>query len=120
MVNLREKNRKQERRRLRNRAKIFGTSQRPRFSVFRSNKYTYAQLIDDNAGRTLVSASSRQLVKSEKKGKKIEEAKALGILIGEKALKLGIKESIFNKGRYLYHGRVKAVADGAREAGLKI
>ncbi len=119
MTNIKEKNRKQERRRLRNRAKIFGTIQKPRFSVFRSNKYTYVQLIDDYSGKTLVSASTQELTKS-KKGKKTEEAKALGSLIAEKAKKSGIKETIFNKGSYLYHGRIKEVAENAKKAGLKI
>jgi len=118
MANIKEKNRKEERRRIRNKAKFFGTASKPRLSIFRSNLYTYAQLIDDNSGKTLVSASTREL--SKKKIKKSEQAKELGILVGEKAKKLDIKEAVFNKGPYLYHGRVKAVADGAREAGIKI
>lgn len=118
MANIKEKNRKEERRRIRNKAKIFGTSTKPRLSVFRSNKYTYVQLIDDNAGKTIASASTAELAKN--KGKKTDVAKALGVLIAEKAKKLSIKEAVFNKGPYLYHGRIKAVADGAREAGLKI
>ncbi len=113
-----EKNRKEERRRIRNRATIFGTAVKPRLSVFRSNLYTYAQLIDDNAGKTLVSASTKEL--KSKKIKKTEQAKELGALLAEKAIKLDIKEAVFNKGPYLYHGRVKALADGAREAGIKI
>jgi large subunit ribosomal protein L18 len=104
---------------LRNRAKIFGTAIKPRLSVFRSNKYVSAQLIDDNSGKTLVSASSRELAKT-KKGKKADQSKALGVLIAEKSKKIGIKEVIFSKGPYLYHGRIKALAEGAREAGLKI
>jgi len=119
MANLKEKNRKEERRRIRNRATIFGTAKKPRLSVFRSNLYTYAQLIDDNAGKTVVSASTKELAKA-KKGKKVDQAKELGALIAEKAKKLDIKEAVFNKGPYLYHGRVKALADGAREAGIKI
>lgn len=118
MANIKEKNRKEERRRIRNKAKLFGTATKPRFSVFRSNKYTYVQLIDDSVMKTVASASTAELAK--KKGKKADHAKALGILIAEKAKGLNIKEAIFNKGPYLYHGRVKAVADGAREAGLKI
>lgn len=119
MANIKEKNRKEERRRIRNRATIFGTAKKPRLSVFRSNLYTYAQLIDDNAGKTLVSASTKELAKA-KKGKKNDQAKELGALLAEKAIKLDIKEAVFNKGPYLYHGRVKALADGAREAGIKI
>jgi len=118
MANIKEKNRKEERRRIRNKAKFFGTSTKPRLSVFRSNLYTYAQLIDDNAGKTLASASTRELGK--KKMKKTEQAKELGALLSEKAKKLDIKEAIFNKGPYLYHGRVKAVADGVRDGGIKI
>jgi large subunit ribosomal protein L18 len=118
MANIKEKNRKEERRRIRNKAKIFGTSSKPRLSVFRSNKYTYVQLIDDNAGKTLASASTIELAK--KKGKKTDVAKEMGVLIAEKAKKLNIKEAVFNKGPYLYHGRIKAVAEGAREGGLKI
>jgi len=118
MANIKEKNRKEERRRIRNKAKLFGTATKPRLSVFRSNLYTYAQLIDDASGKTLASASTRELAK--KKIKKSEQAKELGVLIAEKAKKMNIKDAIFNKGPYLYHGRVKAVADGAREAGIKI
>jgi len=119
MSKLTEKNRKEERRRVRNRASIFGTAKKPRLSVFRSNLYTYAQLIDDNTGKTIASASTKELSKT-KKGKKVDQAKELGVLIGEKAKKLNIKEAVFNKGPYLYHGRVKALAEGVREAGIKI
>ncbi len=118
MANIKEKNRKEERRRIRNKAKIFGTAIKPRLSIFRSNLYTYAQLIDDNTGKTLASASTKELGK--KKMKKAEQAKELGMLIAEKAKKANIKEAVFNKGPYLYHGRVKAVADGARDGGIKI
>ncbi len=104
------------RRKRRTRAKIKGTIQRPRLSVFRSNRYTYAQLIDDEKGHTLVSASSRDF----KNLSKVEAAKKVGEIIGEKALNLGIKEAVFDRGSYKYHGRVKAVAEGAREKGLKI
>ena len=101
----------------RNRATIFGTAGKPRLSVFRSNKYTYVQLIDDAKGHTLAAASSREV---GKKSKKAELAKSLGTLIAEKAKKLGVKSAIFNRSFYKYHGRVKAVAEAAREAGLKI
>lgn len=101
----------------RSRAKIFGTATRPRLSVFRSNKFTSVQLIDDFKGKTLVSASTRGM--KSVKGK-VAAAKNLGAQIGEAAKKLGIKEAVFHKGPYQYHGRVSAVADGAREAGLKI
>lgn len=107
---------RKERRRQRNRAKIFGTAEKPRLSVLRSNKYTYVQLIDDRAGRTLVSASTKEL----KKGTKLNQAELLGKLIAEKAKKTGISSAVFNKGPYLYHGRIKAVAEEARKEGLKI
>lgn len=105
----------------RTRAKILGTSQRPRFSVFRSNNFIYAQLIDDENQRTLASASDKDLIngRGEKRLSKTERAKELGRLIAEKTEQLKIKTAVFDKGRYRYHGRVKAVADGAREAGLK-
>lgn len=90
----------------------------PRVSVFRSNRYIYAQLIDDAAGKTLVSVNSRDL--KDKKLKKTDAAKAVGLLAGEAAKKLGIKSAVFHRGSYRYHGRVKAVAEGLREAGIKI
>uniref|UniRef100_A0A6C0JY00 50S ribosomal protein L18 n=1 Tax=viral metagenome TaxID=1070528 RepID=A0A6C0JY00_9ZZZZ len=89
---------------------------RPRLSVFRSNKNIYAQIIDDKTGTTIVSASSLQM---SIKGSNQVGANIIGKLIGELALKKGITEVVFDRGRYLYHGRVQAVADGAREAGLK-
>ncbi len=104
-------------RKRRSRAKIAGTAETPRLSVFRSNRYTYAQLIDDGKGHTLTSASSREI---GKKGKKTDLAKKLGAALAEKAKKLGIKSAVLHRSFYKYHGRVKAVAEGAREAGLKI
>lgn len=101
----------------RNRANIFGTAEKPRLSVFRSNKYTYAQLIDDTKGQTLAAASTKELAK---KIKKVDAAKSLGQLIAEKAKKAGVKSAIFNRSFYKYHGRVKALAEAAREAGLKL
>lgn len=101
----------------RSRAKIFGTAEKPRLAVFRSNKYTYVQLIDDAKGQTLVAASTKEL---NKRGKKVELAKLLGNLIAEKAKKTGVKSAILNRSFYKYHGRIKAVAEGARESGLKI
>lgn len=100
----------------RSRVNILGTAIRPRLSVFRSNKYTYAQLIDDNNGHTLVSAFTK---KGDYKGPKAEQAKVLGERLGEAAKKTGIKSAVFDRGNYKYHGRVKAVAEGARSAGLK-
>ena len=104
-------------RKARNRAKIFGTAEKPRLSIFRSNKHTYAQLIDDEKMKTLISASTKEL---KSKAKKTEQESELGKLLAEKTLKLGVKQAVFNKGPYKYHGRVKAVAEGAREKGLKI
>ncbi|MGD1945708.1 MAG: 50S ribosomal protein L18 [Croceivirga sp.] len=95
-----------------------GTAARPRLSVFRSNKEIYVQLIDDNAGSTIVAASSRDKG-IETKGTKTEIATAVGKAIAEKAIKAGVETVAFDRGGNLYHGRVKALAEGAREAGLK-
>ena len=98
---------------------ISGTSTRPRMSVFRSNKQIYVQLIDDLAGRTLAQASSRENGIEEEKITKIEKAAKVGNLIAEKAKAAGIEAVVFDRNGYLYHGRVKKVADAARNAGLK-
>jgi len=112
------------------RAKVFGVSKMPRLCVFRSNQYMYAQLIDDEKGKTLVAASDRELKKSSR-GKKIkgEEqeirtgkvaiAYKVGKLIAKKALEKKIEKVVFDRGGYKYHGRVKALVEGAREGGLK-
>ena len=103
------------RRKKRIRAKIFGVSERPRLSVFRSNKYITAQLIDDSKGITLASATSKNV-----EGKNVlEKARAVGILIAEQAKAKKVSAAMFHRGGYLYTGSVSAVADGAREAGLK-
>ncbi|MCL5245091.1 MULTISPECIES: 50S ribosomal protein L18 [Cellulophaga] len=96
----------------------FGTATKPRLAVFRSNKEIYAQIIDDNAGTTLVSASSRDNG-LDAKGTKIEIANQVGKVIAEKALKAGIETIAFDRGGNLYHGRIKSLAEGAREGGLK-
>ncbi len=96
-----------------------GTAERPRLSVFRSNKEIYAQIIDDNAGTTLVSASSKDKDLASVKGDKTEIAAFVGKAIAEKSKKEGIESVAFDRGGNLYHGRVKALAEGAREAGLK-
>jgi large subunit ribosomal protein L18 len=96
---------------------ITGTAAKPRMSVFRSNKEISVQLIDDVAGVTLVAASSQSL--KDAKGTKIEVAGAVGKAVAEKAAKAGIETVAFDRNGYLYHGRVKALADGAREGGLK-
>ena len=97
------------------RGKISGTAQRPRMTVFRSNKQIYVQLVDDLAGNTLVSASSKGLAE----GTKSEIAAQVGKKIAEKALAAGITEVVFDRNGYLFHGRVKSLADAAREGGLK-
>jgi len=104
-----------ERRRKRIRAKIFGVSDKPRLSIFKSNKYISAQLIDDSVGKTLASASTKDM-----KGKtSLEKAKAVGMKIAEQAKAQNILMAMFDRGGYLYTGAVSAVAEGAREGGLK-
>lgn len=107
MTNSKQRNQKRAQRKERTRAKILGTASKPRFSVFSSNSFMYAQLIDDEKGHTLASAKSEKPVE-------------VGKIVAEKALKSGIKEAVFDRGFYKYHGRVKAVAEEARKAGLKI
>ena len=108
---------KKERRKLRIRSKAQGTKDRPRLCVFRSNAAIYAQLIDDKDGKTLVGVTERMLPKDEKKGK-ADRAKAIGMLLAKKAVEKKITQVVFDRGSYAYHGRVKALADGAREGGL--
>lgn len=98
------------------RQKLHGTEKRPRLSVFRSNLYMYCQIIDDEKATTLLAANTKEL-KDVKNN--IEAAKKLGALIAEKALKKGIKQVVFDRGGYMYHGRVKALAEAAREKGLQ-
>jgi large subunit ribosomal protein L18 len=107
-----------ERRHRRIRGKVAGTAERPRLTVFRSNKGIFAQLVDDEGGRTIAGASWLGLKKSFK-GSKVEQAAEVGKAVAEAAKKAGIEEVVFDRGGYLYHGRVKALADGAREGGLK-
>ncbi|MGB0838089.1 MAG: 50S ribosomal protein L18 [Flavobacteriaceae bacterium] len=97
---------------------VNGTAERPRLSVFRSNKDIYVQLVDDLNGKTLVSCSSRDK-DIDAKGSKIEVATLVGKSVAEKAVSAGITDATFDRNGYLYHGRIKALADGAREAGLK-
>ena len=105
------------RRQARTRAKITGTATRPRISVSRSLSHIYVQMIDDTSGKTILSVKDSEV----KAGKnKVETATVVGKLLGEKAIEKKITEAVFDKGMFKYHGRVKAVADGAREAGLKI
>jgi large subunit ribosomal protein L18 len=100
------------------RAKVRGSAERPRLVVFRSNRGIEAQLVDDDSGKTLASASHLALAKSFK-GDKTAQAKAVGKALGSAAKKAGVDTCVFDRGGYLYHGRVKALADGAREGGLE-
>ena len=106
-------------RKLRNR--LSGTAECPRLAVFRSNNHMYAQIIDDTVGRTLVSASTTQKeVKAElEKTNNVDAAAYLGTVIAKRAIEAGIKEVVFDRGGFIYHGKVKALADAAREAGLE-
>lgn len=103
------------------RKKLSGTSERPRLTVFRSSKHIYAQIIDDVAGATLAAASTMEPAFREKGdfGGNIDAAKLIGGIIGSRAKEAGVESVIFDRNGYLYHGRVKALADGAREAGLR-
>jgi len=98
------------------RMKISGTSDRPRLSVYRSNSAVYAQIIDDKKGSTLAASYSKE---TNVKGNNVEAATAVGKLLAEKALAAGISKVVFDRNGYLYHGKVKAIADGAREGGLQ-
>jgi large subunit ribosomal protein L18 len=98
---------------------IKGTAERPRLSVFRSNKQIYAQLIDDVNGKTLLAASSVEAGDTAGKQNKVQQAEAVGKSLAERAVASGVTEVVFDRGGYLYHGRIKSLADGARNAGLK-
>ena len=113
----RTKNASRKRIHMRVRKKVNGTTERPRLNIFRSNKAIYCQIIDDLKGHTLVAASS--LENQDLTGTKTEIAKEIGKIIAEKAQAVGIESVVFDRGGYLYHGRVKALAEGAREGGLK-
>lgn len=103
---------------LRIRKRIKGTAERPRLNVFRSNRYIYAQVIDDIKGHTLVAADSRETSISNE-GNKVDQAREVGKLLAERAKEANVETVLFDRGGYLYHGRVKALADGAREGGMK-
>ena len=105
--------------RYRIRKKISGSGSKPRLSVFRSNSDIYVQLIDDDNGSTIASASSKEKDIVAQKVNKVEKSKLVGAAVARKAGELGIKSVVFDRGGYLYHGRVKAVAEGAREGGLE-
>jgi large subunit ribosomal protein L18 len=101
------------------RSRISGTADRPRMSVFRSNKEIYVQLVDDLTGSTILAASSKEKGMAEDKGPKIEVSRRVGKLIAERAKEAGVTAVVFDRNGYLYHGRVKALAEGAREEGLQ-
>ena len=101
------------------RKELTGTESRPRLSVFRSNKEIYAQIVNDVDGKTIVAASSRDKDVASKEVNKTEQATLVGKVLAEKALKAGVETISFDRGGYLYHGRVKSLAEGAREGGLK-
>lgn len=117
MINL--KIQRRIRRRMKIRAKVFGSNDRPRISVFRSNKFIYAQAIDDKNGKTLASYSSAKL-KEKTKITKTESAKSVGLNLAAELKKIKIDTVVFDRGGYLYKGRVEAVADGLREGGIKV
>ncbi|AIG24605.1 50S ribosomal protein L18 [Brevibacillus sp. 7WMA2] len=114
-----DKNKARKKRQLRIRKRVMGSAARPRLNVFRSSKHIYAQLIDDVAGTTLAAASSLDKELNLNNGSNTEAATAVGNLIAARAQEKGLTEIVFDRGGYLYHGRVKALADAAREAGLQ-
>jgi len=120
-MDIREKNLSRERRHNRVRRRVFGTSEVPRLCVYRSLKHIYAQLVDDDNGHILLSVStlSVELREKIKKTGNKDAAKEVGILLAKRALKSGFKKVVFDRAGYKYHGRVKALADGAREGGLQ-
>ena len=118
MIQKVDKNQVRQKRHLRVRNRVFGTAERPRLNVFRSLAHIYAQVIDDEKGMTLAAASSMDK-DFEGKGGNIEAAKKVGLAIAKKALEKGIKTVVFDRGGYIYHGRVAALAEAAREGGLE-
>lgn len=119
-MNAKVKTARRQRIRYNIRQKVQGVAAKPRLSIFRSNTDIYAQLIDDVNGATIASASTKDKDIQAQKGNKSEKSKLVGAAIARKAVDLGVKEVVFDRGGYLYHGRVKSVADGAREGGLKL
>jgi len=121
MLNKPVRSEAREKRHFRVRAKIYGTAERPRLNIFRSEKNIYAQLINDDIGNTLVAASSldKELKEKISTGSNKEAAKVVGELVGKKAIEAGIKKVVFDRGGYIYHGRVKELAEAARQAGLE-
>jgi len=121
MLDVSKRERSRVRRHHRVRLRVFGTAQRPRLNVFRSNTHIYAQVIDDTTGRTLISASSldKELKGKVKNGGNVTAAAAVGRLVAERALKANVRAVVFDRGGYKYHGRIKALAEASREKGLK-
>jgi len=119
MVHEVDRVRSREKRHARVRARLSGTAERPRLCVFRSLDHIYVQAVDDQSGRTLAQASTLELRQGGGRSGNIEAAKKIGALIAERLSVKGLKTAVFDRGGYLYHGRVKAVADAARAAGLK-
>jgi large subunit ribosomal protein L18 len=121
MINKGDKNKARLKRHLRVRKKIEGTTARPRLNIFRSSKHMYAQIIDDVSGVTLVAASTqdKELKSDVSNGGNVESARKVGELIAKRAKEKGVEAVVFDRGGYLYHGRVQALADAAREAGLQ-
>jgi len=122
-MSLKNENKRRRRQKIRQRIRknLSGTAARPRLAVFKSNKYIYAQVIDDESGHTLLSASSFEAAgrDDEKRGGNIAAAKVVGATVATRAKEKGIQSVVFDRGGYLYHGRVRALAEGAREAGLE-
>jgi large subunit ribosomal protein L18 len=121
MINKGDKNVSRLKRHLRVRKKIEGTTLRPRLNIFRSSKHMYAQIIDDQKGVTLAAASTldKELAEAVSNGGNVDSARQVGALIAKRAKELGVEKVVFDRGGYLYHGRVQALADAAREAGLE-
>lgn len=118
MITKGDKNEARVKRHLRVRKKITGTTARPRLNIFRSAKHMYAQIIDDTLGVTIASASTKEKDSAIDNGGNVEAAKQVGALIAQRAKEKGVEKVVFDRSGYLYHGRVKALADAAREAGL--
>ena len=121
MITKSDKNVSRLKRHLRVRKKIQGTTLRPRLNIFRSSKHMYAQIVDDTKGITITAASTldKELSKALSNGGNVDSARQVGTLIAKRAKELGIEKVVFDRGGYLYHGRVQALADAAREAGLE-
>ena len=119
MDNNKKKKVNKKMRQLRIRSRIFGTAERPRVSVFKSNKHIFVQLIDDSSGKTILSSKMVSPAKDKVRGNKSKKADEIGKVLAEKAKTSGISEVVFDRGGYKYHGRIKALADGLRSGGLK-